>query len=397
MSLDEQRQKYKGKNMNIETITCRYCGLTCKNKLSRAKHEHFCRKNPNYERNMETHRNTTLRASFSEEVSERRRKSCEKSRLEMLKNNPDEEYRDFELTCKKCGNKFIRRLKIRHFKTNYRIPQFCCTEHAHSRVHTEESRKKISCAVKQEHLHTCPKCGRQFMHTGTAVNQTFCDECHLEKNGYSRKVHNANKSLHEPKSPFRRNIRGREIKLRNDLPLHSSNCPECGKVIWSKTSDIVYCYDCCEKLKMYRHQLYDKFGHRVISETTREKLKNVIRCRIKNGTHNGWASRKIKSYPEIFWENVLKNNGIPFAREKPEHGYFLDFSIEKDGKIIDLEIDGKQHEYPDRAIHDKKRDRKLRELGYLVYRIRWNSINNNVGNKRMLFKIRQFMWWYKHQ
>ena len=49
---------------------------------------------------------------------------------------------------------------------------------------------------------------------------------------------------------------------------------------------------------------------------------------IKEGRHKGWKSRKIDSYPEKFWIQVLKNNNIVFDRENHENGrYFLDFHI----------------------------------------------------------------------
>ena len=64
--------------------------------------------------------------------------------------------------------------------------------------------------------------------------------------------------------------------------------------------------------------------------------------------------------------------------------------------MIDLEIDGKQHKYQDRVQHDKLRDKRLRENGYLVYRIDWNEINSKQGSLKMKYKINQFLWWYNH-
>ena len=70
------------------------------------------------------------------------------------------------------------------------------------------------------------------------------------------------------------------------------------------------------------------------------------------------------------------------------NGYFLDFYIEKNGKKIDFEVDGKQHWCePERMEHDKERDAKLSELGYLVYRVRWNNINKEEGKAEMKEKI----------
>lgn len=66
----------------------------------------------------------------------------------------------------------------------------------------------------------------------------------------------------------------------------------------------------------------------------------------------------------------MNNNGISYIREDfSTKKYFLDFVIEKGGKKIDLEIDGKQHKYEDRKQHDEERDTYLQKLGYTVYRI----------------------------
>lgn len=67
----------------------------------------------------------------------------------------------------------------------------------------------------------------------------------------------------------------------------------------------------------------------------------------------------------------MNDNDISFIREDfSTKKYFLDFLIEKNGKKIDLEIDGKQHEYEDRKAHDILRDQYLTDLGFIVYRIK---------------------------
>lgn len=117
-----------------------------------------------------------------------------------------------------------------------------------------------------------------------------------------------------------------------------------------------------------------------------------------NGTHKGWQSRTITSYAENFWITVLTNNQIEYKREVPVwHGsanYFLDFVIEKNGKFIDLEIDGKQHTYQDRAKSDAIRDLFISKQGYLVYRIPWNEISSEVGKLEMQNKIDAFLEFY---
>lgn len=124
------------------------------------------------------------------------------------------------------------------------------------------------------------------------------------------------------------------------------------------------------------------------------KLRKINGSKIikkENGTFKGWQSRNITSYPEKFFINVLNNNNIQYIREFLVHinntKYFLDFKIEINNRIIDLEIDGKQHKYLDRINHDKIRDKNLSDLGYEIYRIPWNEINSVSGKNKMKEKI----------
>lgn len=59
-----------------------------------------------------------------------------------------------------------------------------------------------------------------------------------------------------------------------------------------------------------------------------------------------------------------------------------------------MEIDGKQHNYPDRYESDRKRDEVLTGLGYKVYRIPWNNINKEDGKLEMKSKIDKFIEFY---
>ena len=73
---------------------------------------------------------------------------------------------------------------------------------------------------------------------------------------------------------------------------------------------------------------------------------------------------------------------------------FLDFLIEKNGKKIDLEIDGKQHEIKERKEHDEERDKYLTDNGYIVYRVPWNDIKTEEGKLQMKEKIEKFLNFY---
>lgn len=69
--------------------------------------------------------------------------------------------------------------------------------------------------------------------------------------------------------------------------------------------------------------------------------------------------------------------------------YFLDFFFPD--KMIDLEIDGKQHKYKDRKQSDKVGDNLLRKSGYNIFRIEWKSINNDTGKQYIRERISEFL------
>ena len=152
--------------------------------------------------------------------------------------------------------------------------------------------------------------------------------------------------------------------------------------------------------------LYNEFGvdYKITSDKTFTKKveagKAVQQRLIEDGTHTGWQSRNTISYAEQFWMQVLNNNGIEYRREVAvKHGksnYFLDFVLEHNGKLIDLEIDGKQHTYEDRIKSDIIRDLYLTKQGYLVYRVAWNEISSEAGSQAMKEKIEAFLIFYNN-
>lgn len=181
--------------------------------------------------------------------------------------------------------------------------------------------------------------------------------------------------------------------------IRQHSCVFCGKTVYAKFYKGVYCYECAEERGLCNLQMYDENGKSIPSNKRIRASKEVQQRLLDNGTHKGWASRKIISYPEKFWMEVLKNNNIDYSFnhvvkkselgvENDNSNYFLDFLI--DGNI-DLEIDGKQHKYADRAESDKVRDELLSKNGYTVYRVEWNEINTEVGKQHMKEKIESFL------
>ena len=132
---------------------------------------------------------------------------------------------------------------------------------------------------------------------------------------------------------------------------------------------------------------YEKRGRKTCSE----------QCLIKRyKTRTRWnIHRNQTSFAEKFFMEVLENNNIEYIHEHPVkkddgiHCYYLDFLIHINGKNIDLEIDGQQHDY--RQNEDAIRDKYLTEHGFIVYRIKWNDVIAEKGKQEMKEKIDLFL------
>jgi very-short-patch-repair endonuclease len=179
----------------------------------------------------------------------------------------------------------------------------------------------------------------------------------------------------------------------------------CGKKIRAKYKKDVYCYECAKSRGLKNLLLYDDNGKQIPSDNRREASRKVQQKLLAEGRHKGWQARNIISYPEKFWMEVLRNNNIEYSfnhvvNKKTHLGlddnsnYFLDFLINGN---IDLEIDGKQHKYEDRAESDRIRDEILTQNNFIVYRVEWNEINSETGKQLMKEKIDNFLEFYEKQ
>lgn len=103
-------------------------------------------------------------------------------------------------------------------------------------------------------------------------------------------------------------------------------------------------------------------------------------------------SSKGPSYPELYFTDLFKKENIKLEFMFPFLSYTLDFcdSIQK----IDIEIDGEQH-YVDRRIieHDKRRNQRLLDSGWRIYRIRWSKYKalSFKEKQKEIQKLKNFM------
>lgn len=189
--------------------------------------------------------------------------------------------------------------------------------------------------------------------------------------------------------------------IKDGLVLNPYDISFKDKIICEKKYSEKTCIICGNKFKpflntnghLYKGNTCSEKCHDILISQNGKKLYEKV---LSEGRFKGWQSRNILSYPEMFWINVLINNNISFAPNKPfkkpdNSNYFLDFYIELDERKIDLEIDGKQHEYRDRVESDVKRDEYISSCGIEIYRVKWNEINTEKGKKLMKDKIDNFL------
>jgi len=331
---------------DMKEYTCKYCHKTFSFEDGKkasgfmSAHQRFCEANPK-------------RQWYLEKIRESAKIGNNKI-VAILTKKYQQSLKEYSFVCEKCNKEYTKVFSPKKYELYLKKHHFCSRSCANSRSFSEESNKKRSLTLKKK----------------------FAE---LIKN----------------KKIIKRNY-------RKPCQLRQTKCIDCKVDIFVKTSNNVYCYNCIKNHSDYHlYQLYDKNGHKIISDETKKKLSEKAVERVMNGNHTGWVSRNIESYPEKFWKEVLENNNIKYEFNFPvskktlglndSSHYFLDFKI---GENIDLEIDGKQHKYADRHLKDLERDEVLIKNGWKVYRIEWNEINSSKGSSLMKDKINAFLKWY---
>jgi very-short-patch-repair endonuclease len=83
--------------------------------------------------------------------------------------------------------------------------------------------------------------------------------------------------------------------------------------------------------------------------------------------------RKVETWAEKLmwrWLRDRRFSGYKFRRQHPIGIYYLDFFCEE--AVLNLELDGSQHGFPDQRKHDEEREMFLQSLGIKTLRF-WNS------------------------
>ena len=280
------------------------------------------------------------------------------------------------------------------------------------------------------------ECGKEFDNPQSFNgHKSHCSVHQLAKYGNLDKLTQANKMRSQLGGKTNsKNIELKKLKALSQWVAEEHRCEHCGKVMIEKFGSGRFCSRTCANRHKHSEETKQKISIQSRKYKKKKKVCSICGKKLRginktglcmnclnntaegkqvkiflgkqgyatmkaNGTHKPWQSRNIISYAERFWTKVLCDNDISYQKElavKHENSnYFLDFYIEVNGNKIDLEIDGKQHQYKDRIESDAARDNYLKSLGYIIYRISWNEINSEAGKLKMQNKIDKFLKFYK--
>lgn len=277
---------------------------------------------------------------------------------------------------KSCQISFANKNRTEEQKKNAKIATLKSLEKRFKKIYDESS---------------CKKCGKKIailfnLELKTGIKRRKGSEFCCRKCACSYSISSLSE---EKKEAHKRKI---SMALSKEIPDIKRICIGCGiEFLQTKNKNRIQKF---HSIECSRVNNFD-----VRSRACSEAMKKSIH----EGKHKGWMTRNLTSYAERFFIKVLNSNGLsnykfnhPISKkdlgEKEATNYFLDFFFEN--KKIDLEIDGKQHEYPDRKISDEKRDRLLKNSGIIVYRIKWKSINNVKGREYIRNEIKKFIDFY---
>ena len=208
----------------------------------------------------------------------------------------------------------------------------------------------------------CPVCSKQFVDlSGSPKEKTTCSiSCsntyfsaskHTEASNLKRSL--KLKSNYKFKQPD-------EQSKSHKQPKQPKYCKHCSFLLLEKQRE--FCSNSCASKFRSQNPEY------------RKKLSDLAKQRVANGTHKGWTTRsKIKpSYAELYIAKLLNELEIKFKPEHPAGRWFIDFA-DIDRKLA-LEVDGKQHNLPERKLSDLRKDQYLIDDGWIVKRIKWKKI-----------------------
>ena len=154
------------------------------------------------------------------------------------------------------------------------------------------------------------------------------------------------------------------IKEKTSLSIRSEfskiECQHCNVLFQPYTHVMKFCSKSCAS------------KHWIRTDEIKKKMSQAQIFLIENGIHFGWRSAdKNMSYPEKYIKQILDELGIIYEREYHIKRWFIDFA-DIENKLA-LEVDGSQHNLPNRKASDLRKDTYLLDNGWKILRIKWRN------------------------
>lgn len=199
----------------------------------------------------------------------------------------------------------------------------------------------------------CEKCGLKFKYKKYKRIRKFCSKkCSL--------LHNKIK-LEENREKINEKI---SFKLRKIEKI--GICLWCQKEFEKRNKNHRCCSRSCSSSEVNSRPEYKNKISEMFSELAKKRYES-------GDLSIGWKSRKKlePSYPEKLTMNFLDSKEIGYEYELKCGRYFIDFAFKE--KKIALEIDGRRHDDPEIIEKDIRKDKYLKNNGWIVHRIKWKN------------------------
>jgi very-short-patch-repair endonuclease len=225
---------------------------------------------------------------------------------------------------------------------------------------------------------SCPICFNSF--STLSKNRKITCSYSCANRFFKKRVSTISSRLKKSHTLLKLHGSTKRTTILNGEVQYTLNCQVCNKEFFSGKSITKTCSpDCLCYLKNNPSPL------------TRQKISQAIKKRVALGIHPGWATRNklIPSYPEKYVASILDELNVNYIRELKVNKWFIDFTI-PDSKIA-LEVDGKQHNLPERKKSDFNKDTYLSQVGWQVHRIPWTGIRNLEDREKLLNQIKSLI------
>ena len=153
-------------------------------------------------------------------------------------------------------------------------------------------------------------------------------------------------------------------------------CQFCGKKFTTRSGNAVHEKSCSKNPNRVDGATK---GHKM----TEEQRKRCSEARKRTIAKNGgiwWSSRSKckRSYAEEWILKIIQNEvqDQDFVEEYHLNRWFMDFAWPK--KQIYIEVDGSQHEWPERKMMDQQKDEYYKSIGWKVLRLPWRYCCSNA-------------------